>query len=795
MDSETKHKILKQLSQTKGDKAMATIQKEFEKAKAALENETGYYRLKEVLAQLSLYAFRVPQETIDALAGLLDRVGNGQFIELDRDYSYLDANEAQIRLGVEATEILERIRYYDLPEILNILMGACDSEFESIRKRAREALQKCAKYDVDIFYSGENRAGFGYGPQIDVIEFLETQSGKVKDTTLEALLALADEILSPTIEGTSWDYETVTWSTGTVSANDDLKSIRARTLEFIFNQYNLELNEANRRQLISAALAATEFPRGECSPELQTIIEDNTLVVFDWIKSIISAETYPVLQKLEHSIYWRFYHGMTEAIKTSALDIRDLLSADPEYQIYRDLIGFESIFEDWEASRSQHRDFAKIEVERKAAAKKYIASITDETWPVWRERIFKFSETRSNDMATFPLFYEFLHNLAVAHPSFALELMRDHADKIELFQIPLFRGLFKGPLKEDFKPLALELAQNGEALNALTKMFIGNTDIDADILDAVLLSAIKKPDEFALTELLIVAGTTYEAHPKFAIERLFVPALNALNAMDSTNWVQQIWYQRQMQTLIASLDTDTLGLFLTSLERTKTISYQVEEFLKLIADENPEAVIELFERRIEASEGTSSSIDAIPYSFHSLAEPLSQHPDLIVQKVKSWGGHDSSMFQFRGGRLVAITFPEFGEGLQAALMPLAASGDRVDAKFVVGILRNYHGEEFIHPLCRQLVITHHEDKSLMTDVMISLEKTGVVTGEFGMADAYARKADELKYWLSDDEAPVREFAKQYIEQLGRQEEHERLRSEESIELRKHKFGVREKSEE
>lgn len=793
MDSETKHKILKQLSQTKGDKAMVAIRKEFEKAKTALESKTGYYSLKEVFAQLAIYAFRVPEETIEVLKGFLDRVAAGQFIELDRDYSFLDANEAQIRLGAEAIEILERIRYFDLPKILKTLMDACASEFESIRKRAREALQKCAKYDVDIFYSGENRAGYGYGPQIDIIGFLETQSCKVKDTTLEALLALADELLSPTIEGTSWDYETVTWSTGTVSANVDLKTIRVRTVDFIFNQYNLELSEANRRQLISAALAATEFPRGECSPELQSIIEADTLMVFDWIKSIIPAETYPVLQKLEHSVYWRFYHGMTEAIKASALDIRDLLAVDSEYQIYRDLIGFESIFEDWEASRSQQRDFAKIEAERKAAAENYIESITDETWPVWRERIFKFSETRSNDMATFPLFYEFLHNLAVAHPSFALELVRDHADKIELFNIPLFRGLFKGPLKEDFKPLALELAQNGEALNALTKMFIGSDDIDADILNAVLLSAIKKPDEFALTELLIVAGTTYEAHPKFAVERLFVPALNALNAMGSMNWVQQIWYQRQMRTLITNLDTDTLGLFLTSLETTKTVSYQVEEFLKVIAEKNPEAVIDLFERRIETSERSSSSIDAIPHSFHSLAEPLSQHPDLIVQKVKSWGGHDSSMFQFRGGRLVAITFPEFGEGLEAALMPLAASGEREDAKFVVGILRNYHGEKFIHALCRQLVIAHHKDKSLMTDVMISLKTTGVVMGEFGMADAYARKADELKYWLSDDEALVREFAKHYIQQLGLEEKHERLRSEESIELRKHKFGIRDKS--
>ena len=358
MDSETKHRILKQLSQTQGDKAIASIQKEFEKAKTALENETGYYGLKEILAQLSIYAFRIPEEIINVLAGLLDRVATAQFIEPDRDYSYLDVSEAQARLGAEAIEVLERIRYFELPKILKIFMDASGSEFESIRKRARDALQKCAKYDIDIFYSGENRAGFGYGPQLDIIDFLEAQSGKATEATMEALLVLAEEIISPTIEGSSWDYETVTWSSGTVFANDDLKSIRARTLGFIFSQYNLELPEAHRRQIISAAFAATEFPRGECSSELQDIIEADTLMVFDWIKSIIPAETYPVLQKLEHSVYWRFYHGMTDAIKASALDIRDLLVADSEYQIYRDLIGFESIFEDWETSRSQERDFA-----------------------------------------------------------------------------------------------------------------------------------------------------------------------------------------------------------------------------------------------------------------------------------------------------------------------------------------------------------------------------------------------------------------------------------------------------
>lgn len=789
MDNETKHKILRQLGQTRGDKALAAIQREFEKAKEALEIKNDYYGLQEILTQLSFYAFRVPEESIGVVKRFIDKVTKTPFVILDQDYFYLDTDEAQATLGAQAIEVLEPIRYLDLPEILEVLVAASGSDIEFIRKRALEALRKCAKYDIEIFYSGGNHTGLGYRPQLDVIGFLEAQSGHITDVTIEALLILAGELLSPKMEGTSWDYETVTWSSGTVTANDELRSIRARTLAFIFRQYEFELTVASRRQIISTAFSATELPRGEYSSELQGIIEADTLAVFDWVKSIILFETYPVLQKLEHDVYWRFYHGITDVIKASALEIRDLLAANSEYQIYRNLIGFESIFEDWEASRTQDRGFEKIEEDRRAAANSYVKSITDETWPIWCARIIRFSETRSNDMATFPMFYEFLHNLALTHAPFALELVRDRRDKIEPFTIPLFRGLLNGPLSDDFKSFALRLAESGEDLIALTKMFLGNGDIDTDILDAVLHSAVETSDEFALSELLHLAGASYETNPRLAVERLFVPAIEALNALGNTNWVQHIWHQRQMRTLVANLDADTLTLLLTALETTETISYNVEELLKAVAEQNPDVVVDLFGRRIGAAEGTSS-IDAIPHSFHGLTEPLSRHPNMIVEKVKKWDQHDSPLFQFRGGRLIAITFPEFDQGLEAALMPLAASGNESDAKFVLGVLRNYHGERFVHALCRQLVIAHHDDKRLMTDVMIALQTTGVVMGEFGMAEAYARKASELKYWLSDDEAVVREFSEYYIKQLGQQEMQERLRAEEFIELRKHKFGVR-----
>lgn len=790
MGTETKHKILRQLSQTRGEKAEAAIRKEFAKVKTGLENETTYYALKQYLAELAIYAVRMPVETYDLLESFCEKIDDAPFVELEHEYSFFDEATASERLATEAIGILERLRYFDLSRMLEILTNFSSFKNGAIQKRALEALKKSAKYDIDIFYSDEDRAGFGFAPQLKIVEFLEKHRAEV--TSVDVIFVLSNEILSPSMDGTSWDYETVTWRKSTVPSDSTLEEIRTRTLSIIFDRYDLELIENDRRQIISAAFAATEFPRGGCSPELQSIIENNTLAVFDWIKSIIPNEAFPVLQKLEHDIYWRYYHGTSDAIRAMALDIRDILLDNAEYEIYRHLIGFESIFEDWETSLAKSRDFSKIEGERKVASEAYIKSISDENWVDWRHRILNFCQVRSNDMATFPLFYEFLEDLAVSHPEYALELVRDYRDKIEFFEIPLFRGLWKSPQREVLKQLALELATKGESLLAIARMFISNEEFDCNIVQRVLQTSIATKNEYILSELLLVAGTNYEIDPEFTVEKVFVPAVNALNDLRSANWVQNIWRQGDMRTLISHLKPEELSAFLYGIERTHSITYQVEEILKVIAEKNPSAVIEFFGRRLKAVE-TSSDFNAIPHGFQSLHGPLSEHSNLIVETVKSWNRNDATLFRFRGGRFIAQIFPEFGHGIEAELMALATSGNKLDANFVIGVVCNYYGEPFLHSVCRQLVITHYTDERLMEDVIHVLEKTGVVSGEYGMAEAYASKAKEISYWEDDAEYSVREFAKGYIETLTKQEEFERKRADESIELRKHQFGVRERN--
>ena len=64
-------------------------------------------------------------------------------------------------------------------------------------------------------------------------------------------------------------------------------------------------------------------------------------------------------------------------------------------------------------------------------------------------------------------------------------------------------------------------------------------------------------------------------------------------------------------------------------------------------------------------------------------------------------------------------------------------------------------------------------------------------GEFGFAEAYERKVEEIRPWLADENERVRKFAAEYVESLENQAKAERRRAAEDIELRKHAYGVRE----
>lgn len=108
-------------------------------------------------------------------------------------------------------------------------------------------------------------------------------------------------------------------------------------------------------------------------------------------------------------------------------------------------------------------------------------------------------------------------------------------------------------------------------------------------------------------------------------------------------------------------------------------------------------------------------------------------------------------------------------------------------RMALGILRNYQGQPFLHEICKKLVIALPEKHDFLTDIEVVLESSGVVSGEFGMAEMYERKKEEIKSWLDDSDDKIRHFAERYVKNLEHMATNERKRAEESIKLRKFEY--------
>jgi len=151
------------------------------------------------------------------------------------------------------------------------------------------------------------------------------------------------------------------------------------------------------------------------------------------------------------------------------------------------------------------------------------------------------------------------------------------------------------------------------------------------------------------------------------------------------------------------------------------------------------------------------------------------------------GAYSTYIDPFRGGRLLASSFPDFPEAFRRKLLFYVETGNREDIEFVIGVMSSYHGEAFLNDTCKEVVRALPGGDPLLPQVEVILQSTGVLAGEFGFVEAYVRKKGEMAGWLTDPDAHVRTFAESHVRLLDRQIAAEQRRAEEGLEMRKRMY--------
>jgi ppGpp synthetase/RelA/SpoT-type nucleotidyltranferase len=700
---------------------------------------------------------------------------------------------------MDIADILTRYRYLDIKatfDALCTLYGWAGNEDE--QKPILESGKSLAKHQLHVWRQ--------YGPiaqeiLVNQIEMFDEDECRRLQPLLTAMLG---ETLGTEISGTTNNSNTLTLHRGAVVASDMLRSVRTKAIGLLKHQFSLAESDQDRRAILLALQTATRLPlSGGYSNALARLVMDNICAILEFqteIAPMLSLELLQTTEERVHHIYWR-YAELPESmrddsdlvaarvqVESTALEFRDLVNANSDFEIYKTLVGYNSVFPP--AWKSKDFNYDQVKSYRSQQVDVLLASVDNGNADVWFERLSRYAQTKSNDAATFPVFGNFLERLAEAQPDIAFSYLDHLEEPLANFLPGLLAGLMRS--RESAKALIRinALLNSGQHIAHIAWYLRFADPFDETLLCRTLEVATKCDNKHAMRNVMIAAVTQFEANPGTLVEGIFLPALHYLKEADDYSWVHMPWFSWLGNPIIRMLDEDQANIVLDALVSYSHLEDSAEYIAAAIAERWPAIVIDFIGKRQEfaRTDQVPPRYDAVPFEVYQLQAPLAVAPDIMLNGARTWFDSDPLHFPFDGGRLLASVFPELSNGLQEQLAALITDGNEQDLAFALSVLSAFEGKTCIYDLVRAIVAKLTPENPLLGMAQSVLGESGVVSGEFGFAELHAKRKLLLAAWLTDPSEIVQIFATEQIRNLDRRIAAENRSAEASIALRKLDYG-------
>lgn len=696
-------------------------------------------------------------------------------------------------------EIVELLHSADivgsLQLLIDIYLGEPD---EDIRQQVVNVMKKLSEYNIGAYNQ------IGLIPQMALVDYLAGMGDTEVDNIRPIALAVWTAALQSDITGSKWKADPVVLSTGALSESGPLMEVRNKALKALFASYDRSTDDTQKHAILLALDAATKTPRkGQRSNELlATMIKDATRIV-EFVTERTKVTSYELLQHLEHRFLldYRRAKGLTEdtndrfgcqtnakTLVASIFKFRDIINADDRFVRYKVLVGFESVYPNhW---TDEEFEIERVDEYRHSEVDRYIDEIIPENENAWFDLMERCAETESNDLATFPVFGNFISKLSERRPELADRLLAKASEDLRN-GLPGFLNGLSLSRRPDIYERVLEAELESARDLASVARHLRYSDVQKpDFASRLLKRAIEKGDQRAVTDCLLLALEYYGTEKILDADTFVRDALTFLNDCKDPRWVSQAWFLQKPTKFYEELSPERTAQLLTNLRYLREVNYQAERILVRLAERQPEAVWDYFGDRLsqEVADGEDEDrFEAVPFQFHGLEKELSKNPQLAISKGLSWFAQDPKLLQDGGGRLLSNTFPNCTPEFSTALADLVKSGGDTEADFSLVILQNYDGATSTHTVLKEIVSRFPDDASKMNEVRASIASVGVVRGEFGLAEAWRAKKKSLTEWLTDERPAVKTFAEKHIAELDHMIASERRHAESRKEMRKRDY--------
>jgi ppGpp synthetase/RelA/SpoT-type nucleotidyltranferase len=685
--------------------------------------------------------------------------------------SFWNATEQQVVLL--ALETLEPLRYHYCEDVIGVCINYAVHPDESVKKQAEKILARIVRYELPALKK------IGYYPQKAVIDALESLDDTQLAERPDLVRQCCEAILEPTFEDSrksSWN--TFEFGHGALHAGKDLRTVRSRAVELLKRLYTLHESLSEKRITLRSLMDATQTPVNvNYPPELQDLVLHDVNKLCDWFKTLIAGESFILRADIHDQIHW-LRHRFGGELGSVLTQLEETLKADSDYGVFRNLVGYDH-------EREPHRDYQSKEEDRLKAIAGYVDDMTGSRLSYWEELIRRIAAMESAAPHEYEYFYRLVGQIGERRPDFAVALVEAAHPEMDPFLPRLMEGLLKSS-RHDFVPQICRRWVGARArLGTVAHLLIIMTVLDEDLFNTTATAATETNDVDAMQRCIIAV---FEHHDQFSKTRAqFITILRRFTECGHFRWPEYVW--RGTSEVAKLVTGEEAGVLLASLVLVPRLEVHVDRLIGVLAERFPEAMIRFFRARVgvKKQEPHFSHYDAVPFSFHHIAEHFQQRWTDYLPLVMSWHKSEDRPSWSHAATFVSACFPVWNETLERSLIRVMDENDPLAPSFVIDVLHQLEPTRAVQAVAVEYLKRFGMDAEARGRLADALRRTGVVGGEFGFSDAYKSKKEWVEKWPRSDEPGVREFMAEMTTELDAAAKHARKRETEELHRRKADF--------
>jgi len=757
------------------EKARNYLRNTYKGTHKALVDAASYDSLSSAFEILEKFISHVADDAINDLDLCWKKLHKGEKLELSD--SYFSKYHTKEKLYAKIISLLGKIRYIEQEKIVPILFRFWKEE-ESTQKDVEKVFKDLAEFNLHAVEQ------IGFSPQLKLLDVIIQLSDDKKFEFFNIVITVFEKFLSTDIQGHNWSYHTVTIKSMAIPASEDIEKLRSETVSSLISMYKNATKLEFKKELLNVMNSACHvWSRAEVEDKAKLIVEKNTIDVLEFWSSLVATEPLELVQKVEHDAYWNYYHASSQLVKEAALYIEVVVKSNEEYQVYRDLIGFEGIFGSWE----EKCDYDKPREIREERVKVHLDNVNEENINEWLIRVERYLETDSRDLAMFPDLFKFVEVISSRFPKEVLSRL-EKTGALDKSAIPIFRGVWNSKVKDEFIDRITQWIDESKYLREISVAFISFNEASDPLIEKFVDKAIAIEDLQSLSSFLYVFEARHEYLSVEVINKLFEKIFTFLNQKQNTTWVNHVWFASKGQSFIELLSKTNVKLLVDNLVYVCNVDYRVENILEHVCVTN---VFYFFEQRIEQKKqrdkGLENGYEDIPFGLYSINKVLAKNPEDLVVLIKNNYEYNYGIYKYGVVSLFKKCFSPFEPHLVDLILKYFTPSIDEELNLILAIVSSYEGHLSILPLVKRLLKEIEYDEDVARRINGSLISTGVVHGEYGVADAYKGRLEDITPWLKDDHVNVVKFAHQYCDHLKVMIEEEVKKVDEQVVIEKHQY--------